>query len=52
MNKTYGYAARSEQRPGGHPMLRVSVAPKQAEKCVAEVIAALGPKAVLLQGVV
>jgi len=51
-NKTLGFAPKFDQRPEGHPMLRVSVTPKQAEKCLAEVMAALGPKATLFQSVI
>lgn len=51
-NNTYGYAPKFPERPKGHKMLRVSVVPKQADACLAELAEALGPKAVLLRGVV
>jgi len=51
-NKTLGFAPKFEDRPQGHPMLRVSVTTKQADQCLAEVLSALGPEAVLLQGVI
>lgn len=40
----------TDQRPEKHPMLRVSVSPKDEEACLRELLAALGPGAVLLHG--
>lgn len=51
-NKTYGYAPKFDERPTGHPMLRVSVSPRQADRCLAELLETLGSKAALLEGVV
>jgi hypothetical protein len=51
-NRTYGYAPKFGERPKGHPMLRVSVTPRQAEHCLAELMATLGADAKLLRGVV
>ena len=50
-NQTYGYAAKHDQRPVGHPILHVSVRLKDEPKCLDELMAALGEKATLLRGV-
>jgi hypothetical protein len=50
-NKTYGHAPQFNQRPVGHPILHVSVRLKDEQKCLDELMAALGEKATLLRGV-
>lgn len=50
-NKTFGYAPKFDQRDVGHPILCVSVHPRDQAKCIGELMAALGNGAVLLKEV-
>jgi hypothetical protein len=50
-NKTYGFAAKFDERPAGHPILMISVRPADQAKCLAELTAALGEHAPLLREV-
>jgi hypothetical protein len=50
-NKTYGFWPKFDQRPAGHPILCVSVRLQDETKCLAELTAALGAHAQLLQHV-
>jgi hypothetical protein len=47
-NKTYGYAPKFDQRPAGHPMLRVTAGVPGRAECLRELVQVLGNHAVLL----
>ena len=47
-NKADGNASKFDDRPAGHPMLRVNVTKLKRATCLRELAAALGPGAVLL----